>query len=100
METSENVRRFSACAETAGLPRLVYIGDVPIESTYHGSAVLYRLLANYPADRLLVIEGDVSLPSQVEFRLRGVRYARLSVAHRRLLWTPLHRAYASWLTIS
>src|SRR5690349_7624428 len=46
-------------SDSADLPRLVYIGDVPIESTYHGSILLYRLFEAYPADKLLIIETDL-----------------------------------------
>ncbi len=40
-------------------PRLVYAGDVPVEASFHGSALLYRLLADWPADRLMIIECGV-----------------------------------------
>ena len=43
------------------LPRLLYVGDVPVEASYHGSALLHRLLVNYPPDRLSVIE--TAMPS-------------------------------------
>ena len=59
-------------AVEAALPRLAYIGDVPVESSYHGSALLYRLLQRYPPDRLSVIENRNS--SRADRRLPGVRY--------------------------
>ena len=57
----------------AGLPRLLYIADVPVEASYHGSALVYRLLQTYPAKRLTVIEAgtQLSLPAR---RLEGVTY--------------------------
>jgi len=55
------------------LPRLLYLGDVPVESSYHGSTLLYRLLETYPKDRLQIVEAGLhaSLPAR---RLDGVPY--------------------------
>lgn len=39
------------------LPRLLYLGDVPIESYMHGSTLLYRLFQTYPRDKLMIVEG-------------------------------------------
>ena len=69
------------------LPKLLYIGDVPVENSYHGSALLYRLLEDYPTDRLMIIEcGNHSLP---ERRLTGVRYLSLNYPLKRLENTRL-----------
>jgi glycosyltransferase involved in cell wall biosynthesis len=54
------------------LPRLCYIGEVPVECSYHGSALLWRLLESYPPKDLLIVEGIHR--SSVERRLPGVRY--------------------------
>jgi hypothetical protein len=54
------------------LPRLCYLGEVPVECSYHGSALLWRLLQNYPPKDLLIVEGVHR--SSVERRLPGVRY--------------------------
>src|SRR5262249_39675777 len=54
------------------LPRLSYLGEVPVECSYHGSALLWRLLENYPPRNLLIVEGIHR--SSVERRLPGVRY--------------------------
>ena len=72
------------------LPRLLYLGDVPVESSYHGSALIYRLLQNYPAEKLLVIDGNLrnSLP---ERRLTGVAYGSITVGWNRPLFTRLNR---------
>jgi glycosyltransferase involved in cell wall biosynthesis len=81
------------------LPRLCYIGDVPIESSYHGSALLYRLLKNYPPESLLVIEQGVecSIPSR---RLLGVRYEHSNINGLRWLNTRFAPLVASWLSVS
>jgi hypothetical protein len=80
----------------AVLPRLLYLADVPVESSQHGSALLYRALEQYPADRLRIIEtGEVSVPAR---RLRQVAYAHLPIGRRRWLDTRLHGVYSAWLS--
>jgi hypothetical protein len=54
-------------------PRLVYLADVPVESGCHGSALIFRLLSQYPASSLLIIEAPGN-PSSQQRRLEGVRY--------------------------
>lgn len=78
------------------LPRLLYLGDVPVESSYHGSALLYRLLQQYPADRLHIVEGDL-FAARTSRRLAGVRHATLAVGRPRLLHTRFHHWYSRWL---
>lgn len=78
------------------LPQLLYLGDVPIEASYHGSALLYRLLQGYPPDRLRIIEGNL-FPSRIDRRLPHVRYQSLDIGRSRLLNSRLHEWYSSWL---
>ncbi len=78
-------------------PHLLYLGDVPVEASYHGSMLLYRLLQNYPADRLRIIEGNLSL-SRIERRLPDVRYESLDIGRPRLLNSRLHEGYSLWLS--
>src|SRR5262245_10911172 len=54
------------------LPRLCYLGEVPVECSYHGSVLLWRLFETYPPKDLLIIEGIRR--SSVDRRLPGVRY--------------------------
>lgn len=78
------------------LPCLLYLGDVPVESSYHGSALIYRLLQNYPAEKLRIIEGNLrnSLP---ERRLAGVVYDSVRVGMARPLYTRFSRwAYLAY----
>ena len=77
-------------------PRLLYIGDVPVESSYHGSALLYRLLRRYPADRLHIVEGNL-FPARTERRLPGVTHGTLRVGRTRLMNSRFHDWYSSWL---
>ncbi|MBC8002842.1 MAG: hypothetical protein H7X97_09675 [Opitutaceae bacterium] len=79
------------------LPRLLYLGNVPPERSFHGSILLYRLLEHYPADKLLVIEGNL-FPSRADRRLPGVRYETLREGSRRLYCTRFARLYRTWLT--
>jgi hypothetical protein len=74
----------------AQLPRLLYLGDVPVESSYHGSALLYRLLQNYPPAKLLIVEGNLR-NSLTERRLAGVGYRTLQVGWARPLYTRFNR---------
>ena len=80
----------------AALPRLVYVADVPVESTQHGSALMYRAFETYPADRLRIVE--TNLPSQPAHRLAGVVYSNLPIGIQRWLNTRLHGIYSAWLT--
>lgn len=81
------------------LPRLVYIGDVPVESTYHGSLLLYRLFSGYPADKLLIVETDLAR-SSAERRLPNVNYRRLAVPMSRLMRSRFSKPYAIWLFLT
>lgn len=78
------------------LPKLLYLGDVPIESSYHGSALLYRLLQQYPPDRLRIIEGNLFVAG-AGGRLPNVRHDVIEVGQRRLLNTRFHPWYSRWL---
>ena len=79
-------------------PRLLYLGDVPVESSYHGSTLLYRLLQGYPADRLRIVEGNL-FPARTDRRLRGVTHHTLHVGTSRALNTRFHDSYSGWLSI-
>lgn len=81
------------------LPRLLYLGDVPVEASYHGSTLLYRLFQQYPADRLVIIEGTM-VPPRTDRRLPGVRHLTLAAGRARWLATRLHDHYAWWLTVT
>ena len=77
------------------LPRLMYIGDVPIASTVGGSVLIYRLLQKYPASKLQIIEGNIAV-SKPERRLSRVSYCVFNVGIERLLHsrlTPFYNAY-------
>jgi glycosyltransferase involved in cell wall biosynthesis len=79
-------------------PRLLYLGDVPVESSYHGSALLYRLLQSYPPDHLHVIESMCeSLP---ERRLPQVTYRHRRSVAARGLWSRFHRATSAFLSFT
>lgn len=78
-------------------PRLLYVGDVPVEASYHGSALLYRLLQDYPPERLRIVESNL-IRSHPERRLCGVKYEELYLGHPRPLYSRFARGYRAWLT--
>jgi glycosyltransferase involved in cell wall biosynthesis len=78
-------------------PKLLYVGDVPVEHSYHGSALLFRLLQTYPPERLRIVEGLLGT-SQPARRLADVQYLKLDVRGLRLLNTRLHSWIVAWLT--
>ena len=80
----------------AALPRLLYLADVQVESSQHGSALMFRAFETYPTDRLRICE--TGLASLVERRLPGVAYASLPIGRRRWLDSRFHGVYSAWLT--
>jgi glycosyltransferase involved in cell wall biosynthesis len=78
------------------LPRLLYVGDVPVEASYHGSALLHRLLSDYPYDRLTVIE--TATESDPHRRLPTVNYISHPIGKARWLNTRLHPYVVAWFT--
>ena len=79
---------------TEVLPKLMYVGDVPVEKSYHGSVLLHRLLEDFPADRLKVVE--CGQQSELERRLHGVAYRFLKYRLNRLASTRFANAAASF----
>jgi glycosyltransferase involved in cell wall biosynthesis len=77
-------------------PRLLYVGDVPVEASYHGSALLHRLLGDYPADRLTVIE--TAGPSTPPRRLPLVNYLSHPIGKQRWLNTRFHSTAVAWFS--
>ncbi len=85
MEHSATEHDSSARLAPKLLPRLSYVGEVPVEFSYHGSTLLARLLEEYPRGRLQVVEGiNQSLP---ERRLRDVAFVQCDVPLGRLRTT-------------
>ena len=78
------------------LPRLLYVSDVPVEASYHGSALLHRLLSDYPHDRLTVIE--TATESDPVRRLPNVNYISHRIGKTRWLNTRFHPYVAAWYT--
>lgn len=79
----------------ADLPRLLYVGDVPVEASYHGSLSLFRLLEDYPGQKLTVVETGHA--SQSARRLSGVKYISGPLGSR-WLNTRFHPMVMAWLT--
>src|SRR6185369_10805362 len=86
---------FIAC-ERRMLPRLLYVGDVPVEASYHGSALLHRLLSDYPPEQLTIVE--TATPSETSRRLPQVNYLSHPIGKQRWLNTRFHPYVAAWFT--
>jgi Glycosyltransferase Family 4 len=78
------------------LPRLLYIGDVPIERSFHGSILLYRLLEDYPSSRLVIIEGNL-FASLANRRLVDVQYHQIAIANPSIYHTRFRCLVSPWL---
>jgi len=80
------------------LPRLLYVGDVPVEASYHGSALLHRLLSDYPPEQLTIVETATS--SETPRRLPQVNYLSCQIGNQRWLNTRFHPYASAWFTQS
>ena len=78
------------------LQKLLYVGDVPVEASYHGSALLYRWLSDYPPERLTIIE--TAMQSETSRRLPQVNYLSCPIANQRWLNTRVHPYVSAWFT--
>ena len=76
--------------------RLLYVGDVPVEASYHGSALLHRLLNDYPAKKLTVLE--TAAQSQADRRLPNVKYLSHPIGNPRWLNTRFHPYAVAWFS--
>lgn len=56
------------------LPKLAVVTDVPVERVFSGGLLLYRLLAAYPKDRLLIVQSCERPSEGPAVRLPGVTY--------------------------
>ena len=79
------------------LPRLLYVGDVPVESTIAGAVLLYRLFDGYPADRLVICQSDLAAIRAPESRLPGVTYQPFSLGPTRWLYSRFSGYYGAYL---
>ena len=82
--------------QEAALPKLIYVGDVPIEASFHGSMLLYRLLEEYPTDKLLILEPTAARSSESR-RLQNVKYVSFWLGWPRLLHSRFARIYGSFV---
>lgn len=90
--------------DSRSLPNLLYLGNVPVESSYHGSALLFRLLSDYPKEKLLILEGSTPHGSSPDRRIPSVGYGIFPAGHPSLLrwrlripyWTFLAWRATSW----
>lgn len=88
-----------ARATGANLPRLLYLGNLAVDASFAGSALLYRLLQSYPSERLCIAEAGART-SALDLRLRGVRYEDYRPMFARLLRSRFSQHYRSWLILT
>jgi hypothetical protein len=81
------------------LPRLLYLADTPVEATYHGSALIYRLLQEYPRDQLLVLQPSLA-KGQHHRRIASALYIDFPFGSYRLLHSRFAAYYRSWLILT
>ena len=77
-------------------PGLLYVGDVPVEASYHGSALLYRLLSDYPREHLTIIE--TASHSEPGRRLCHANYISYPIGKQRWLNTRFHPYAVAWFS--
>ncbi len=75
---------------------LLYVGDVPVEASYHGSALLHRLLSGHPHEKLTIIE--TATPSEPKRRLPNVNYIEHPIGKPRWLNTRFHPYAVAWFS--
>ena len=69
------------------LPDLGYVADVPVEASYHGSALVYRLLQRYPKEKLR--EETVKLAKKLmEKSPAAMRYTKDAIRAVRFMNEP------------
>ena len=76
------------------LPRLLYLADVPVEASFYGSILLYRLLEDYPTEKLLIVEPTMARSNDSR-RLKNVRYLPFWIGWPRLLHSRFARRYGA-----
>jgi glycosyltransferase involved in cell wall biosynthesis len=84
-------------APEVSLPRLLYVGDVPVESTIAGAAVLYRLFDGYPTERIVICQSDLAAVRSPARRLAGVQYHEFPLGATRLLHSRLSGYYSAFM---
>jgi len=78
-------------------PKILYVGDVPVERSYHGSALLYRLLELHAAGLTVVETGNASSSTR---RLPRVSYSSLALANPRWMNTRFHSYVSAYSSIA
>jgi glycosyltransferase involved in cell wall biosynthesis len=85
-------------SSSESLPRIAYVADVPVEASYHGSALVHRLLSEYPKDRICILEFfNASEPRR---RLPDVAYATACIGAARLMRTRLSTVVTSFMVLA
>jgi len=96
LDSMYEIRQDLHVSAESSCPLLVYVGDVPVEASYHGSALLHRLLSDYLPGRLMIVE--TATESQMERRLPHINYISRPIGKARWLNTRFHPYAVAWFT--
>lgn len=86
--------------EQPNLPRLLYVGDVPVTSTFAGAALLYRLLQKYPPDKIKIVQSISISKSDSKNFLSEVSYTSLNIRFERIFRTRFSAIYSFYLLLT
>ena len=78
------------------IPVFLYVGDVPVEASYHGSALLHRMLSDYPPEKLTILE--TATQSKPERRIPHVNGISQPIGKQRWLDPRFHPYAMAWFT--
>lgn len=81
------------------LPKLLYIGDISVEETVASPVFFYRLLYDYPSEKLEIVESNLGI-SDKNKRIPNVSYHTFFAAYPRLLNSRLSSLYSLFLIFS
>jgi hypothetical protein len=84
----------------AALPRLAVVSDIPVERRAGGMLQIYRLLATYPPDRLLVLSTPGLSSGDPAHRLPGVTYREMTYRFPRLIYNRLNPATSASVAVT
>lgn len=82
-------------SSNCNLPKLLYVGDVPVEKTVAGPIFFYRLLSDYPSDKLQIVESNLK-PSCEGYRLQNIIYHQINTGNSRLLNSRFSSLYSTF----
>lgn len=80
------------------LPRLLHVGEVNVEETFHGSLLLFRLFSGYDPSQITIVE-NARIPSEEGRRVPGVKYHHSPLVLHRLFHNRWSKHFALMLAL-